>query len=236
MIFFKKDTSLPPFIPLPRFMIASEHSINAKLLYGLLLNRTMLSQKSGWVSEDGYVYVIYTIKQMADDLNRSERTVKNALNELQNAGLITRVRQGWNRANRIFLHLPDGVQLSSPTEGNIYPMDGQEVSPCMRQNLPPSNTEQEYKKVSKKEKSEIRLRLGQYQNVFLSEGQLSELEAAYPSRYTNYIERLSAYMEQNGKHYANHYATIRKWLDEDSNAKSGKNYDYDHTYDEGDCL
>ena len=44
----------------------------------LLLNRTMLSQKSGWVSEDGNVYVIYTIKQMANDLDRSERTVKTA--------------------------------------------------------------------------------------------------------------------------------------------------------------
>ena len=41
-------------------MVVSEHSINAKLLYALLLNRTMLSQKSGWVSEDGNVYVIYT--------------------------------------------------------------------------------------------------------------------------------------------------------------------------------
>ena len=88
MIYFKKDTALPPFIPLPRFMIASEHSMNAKLLYGLLPNRTMLSQKSGWVSEDGNVYVIYTIKQMADGLNRSERTVKTALNELENAGLM----------------------------------------------------------------------------------------------------------------------------------------------------
>ena len=56
-------------------MLAGEYSINAKLLYGFLLNRTMLSQKSGWVSEDGNVYVIYTIKQIADDLDRSERTV-----------------------------------------------------------------------------------------------------------------------------------------------------------------
>ena len=63
-------------------MLAGEYSINAKLLYGLLLNRTMLSQKSGWVSEDGNVYVIYTIKQMANDLDRSERTVKTALREL----------------------------------------------------------------------------------------------------------------------------------------------------------
>ena len=64
-------------------MLAGEYSINAKLLYGLLLNRTMLSQKSGWVSEDGNVYVIYTIKQMANDLDRSERTVKTALRELE---------------------------------------------------------------------------------------------------------------------------------------------------------
>ena len=97
-------------------MLAGEYSINAKLLYGLLLNRTMLSQKSGWVSEDGNVYVIYTIKQMADDLDRSERTAKTALRELENAGLITRVRQGWNQANRIFLQIPDRVQVSSRPE------------------------------------------------------------------------------------------------------------------------
>ena len=187
MIYFKKDTALPPFIPLPRFMIASEHSINAKLLYGLLLNRTMLSQKSGWVSEDGNVYVIYTIKQMADDLNRSERTVKTALNELENAGLITRVRQGWNRANRIFLHLPDGVQLSSPPEGNICPMEVQETSPCMGQKLPTSNTKQEYINLIQTERGEIaRRRFGEYQNVFLSDDEFTRLQNAYPDKYEEY--------------------------------------------------
>ena len=187
MIYFKKDTALPPFIPLPRFMIASEHSINAKLLYGLLLNRTMLSQKSGWVSEDGNVYVIYTIKQMADGLNRSERTVKTALNELENAGLITRVRQGWNRANRIFLHLPDGVQLSSPPEGNICPMEVQESSPCMGQKLPTSNTKQEYINMIQTERGEIaRRRFGEYQNVFLSDDEFTRLQNAYPDKYEEY--------------------------------------------------
>ena len=47
---------------------------------------------------------------------------------------------------------------------------------------------------------------------------------------------LSAYMASNGKHYANHYATIHKWLDEDSKSKPGKNYDYTETYEEGECL
>ena len=52
----------------------------------------------------------------------------------------------------------------------------------------------------------------------------------------SYINRLSAYMASSGKHYANHYATIRKWLDEDSKSKPGKNYDYTETYEEGECL
>ena len=150
-------------------MLAGEYSINAKLLYGLLLNRTTLSQKSGWVSEDGNVYVIYTIKQMANDLDRSERTVKTALRELENAGLITRVRQGWNQANRIFLQIPDRVQVSSRPEGNICPMDVQDSSPCMGQKLPTSNTDTEYKEHSKTEKVEsMRRRYGEFQNVFLS--------------------------------------------------------------------
>ena len=38
------------------------------------------------------------------------------------------------------------------------------------------------------------------------------------------------------RQYANHYATIRKWLDEDSKPKPSKNYDYTETYEEGECL
>ena len=97
-IFIRQNTPLPPFIPLPRFIVKSELSINAKLLYGFLLNRTQLSQRSKWENEDGHVFVIYTIRQMAEDLDRSERTVQNALNELDAAGLIQRVRQGRNKA------------------------------------------------------------------------------------------------------------------------------------------
>ena len=173
-------------------MLTGEYSINAKLLYGLLLNRTMLSQKNGWESENGNVYVIYTIKQMANDLDRSERTVKTALRDLENAGLITRVRQGWNQANRIFLQIPDRVQVSSRPEGNTCPMDVQDSSPSIGQELPTSNTEQEYKDKSQTEKAErTRRRYGEFQNVFLSGEECTRLETAYPGKAAEYIERLS---------------------------------------------
>ena len=215
--------------------MAGEYSVNAKLLYGLLLSRTQLSQRSGWADENGSVYVIYPIRQMADDLNRSERTVKNALNELENAGLLLRVRQGWNRANRLFLQVPDEVQVSFRPAGNTCPMDVQDSSPCMGQNLPASNTDTEYKEHSKSERVEsTRRRYGEFQNVFLSGEECSRLETAYPGKAAEYIERLSRYMASNDRHYANHYATIKKWLDEDSKGMSAKNYTYDDN--EGECL
>ena len=234
-IYFKLDTALPPFIPLPCFMLAGEYSINAKMLYGLLLNRTTLSQKSGWVSEEGYVYIIYTIKQMADDLSRSERTVKSALCELENSGLLTRTHQGVKKANMLFLKIPAGVQVSSRPEGNICPMEVQDPSPCMGQNLPASNTDTEYKEHSKTERVEsTRRRYGEFQNVFLSGEECTQLETAYPGKAAEYIERLSRYMASHDRHYANHYATIKKWLGEDSRGRNAKNYTYDDN--EGECL
>lgn len=226
---------MPPFIPLPRFVMAGDYTLNAKMLYGLLFNRTMLSQKNGWVSEEGYVYIIYTIKQMADDLGRSERTVKSALRELENAGLLTRTHQGVKKANMLFLKIPDGVQVSSRPEGNICPMEVQDPSPCKGQKLPTSNTDTKYREQSKTERVEsTRRRYGEFQNVFLSSEEYSRLEAAYPGKAAEYIERLSRYMASNDRHYANHYATIKKWLDEDSKGRSAKNYTYDDN--EGECL
>ena len=227
---------MPPFVPLPRFIIQGEYTVNAKLLYGLILNRTLLSRKSGWYAENGAVYVIYTIKQMANDLNRSERTVKTALNELENAGLIQRVRQGWNRANRIFLKLPDRVQLSSPPEGNDCTMDGQDSSHCIGQILPASNNNQENNRISKNDSSEEPHRFGEFQNVLLTDSQFADLQTQYPGKYLAYIEHLSQYMASSGRIYHSHYATIKGWIAQDAKKSPTNKYDYDYTYEEGECL
>ena len=107
----------------------------------------------------------------------------------------------------------------------------------MGQKLPTSNTKQEYINLIQTERGEIACRrFGEYQNVFLSDDEFTWLQNAYPDKFEEYINRLSAYMEASGKHYANHYATIRKWLDEDRKPKPGNSYDYDYTYDKGECL
>ena len=103
----------------------------------------------------------------------------------------------------------------------------------MGQDLPSS-----YKEIQKirnrKIKGEEAPHLGSYQNVFLSVQEQEALQKEFPGQADAYIEKLSIYMKQTEKRYADHAATIRKWLGEDQNVSPG--YDYDHTYEEGECL
>ena len=49
--------------------------------------------------EQGRLYVIFPIEKLSTALDRSHMTVKNALNELETAGLIERKRGPMSRKN-----------------------------------------------------------------------------------------------------------------------------------------
>ena len=51
----------------PRF---KHLSTDAKLLYGMLLDRMSLSVKNGWYDEDGRVYIYYTVEEICGDKYR----------------------------------------------------------------------------------------------------------------------------------------------------------------------
>lgn len=51
---------------------------------------------------------------------------------------------------------------------------------------------------------------GFFANVLLTDDELQKLAAEIPS-YEEYIEKLSHYIESNGKKYKSHYATILMW-------------------------
>ena len=56
---------------------------------------------------------------------------------------------------------------------------------------------------------------GRYGNVFLTEAEVAELQADFPSVWQEYIERLSEYMASTGRTYKSHAATIRRWIADD---------------------
>lgn len=48
---------------------------------------------------------------------------------------------------------------------------------------------------------------GCYQNVFLTDGELADLQASFPTVWDQYIEKLSEYMASTGKRYHSHAAS-----------------------------
>ncbi|MDD3137997.1 MAG: DUF6017 domain-containing protein [Lachnospiraceae bacterium] len=83
----------------PRFKDVSN---NAKLLYGLMLDRMSLSVRSGWFDDENRVYIKYAVKSIMEDLNCSKMTAVGLLKELQGIGLID-VEQKNGLANVIYV-------------------------------------------------------------------------------------------------------------------------------------
>ena len=117
MAFLYPDTGLPPFFMYPRFLLETELSDTARLVYILLLDRARLSQTNPqWQDETGRVFVYYTIPHLAEASGRGQTGVKAALGQLEEAGLILRKRQGMGNPSRIYIRIPSENRPAIPSE------------------------------------------------------------------------------------------------------------------------
>lgn len=79
-------------------------STDAKVLYGLMLDRMQLSIRNGWVDEAGRVYIYYTVENIMQDLGCGDKKATRLLAELEkDYGLIDRKRQGLGKPNMIYV-------------------------------------------------------------------------------------------------------------------------------------
>ena len=101
--FMTADTVLPSCMPLPTAMLRLPVSSTAKVMYARLLDATLAG---GAEDTNGILFVRFPIVKLAAALSRSSVTVKRSLKELEDAGLILRVRRGVGEPNRIYTLLP----------------------------------------------------------------------------------------------------------------------------------
>ena len=98
------------FYRIPRQLVTGERfkqlSTDAKLLYGLLLDRMGLSAKNGWYDGAGRVYIYYTLEEIQNDLRCAHGKAVKLLAELDKGkgfSLIERVKQGQGRPTKIYV-------------------------------------------------------------------------------------------------------------------------------------
>lgn len=241
----RADTRLPPYLPYPRFLLQADLTQTAKLLYALLLDRATLSQSNGWLDEGGRIYLVFPIEKIAAALDRSTMTVKTALSELEDAGLIERRRSGFSKPNRIYVKLPPDGQKTfqvtgrnpSSIETETCPTDGKKVVPMTERKLSPNNlSSNNLRKSNLSRECEAPAAYGRYKNVFLLDTEYAELLREFPDRLDRLISELSSYMESTGRSYQNHAATIRRWAENDKTKGVPKQGIPDYTCKEGESL
>ena len=95
------------FYRIPRLLIKDPHfkglSSDAKLLYGLMLDRMALSMKNHWLDNENRAYIIYSISNVMEDINCSKPTCVKIMKELDSFGLIERKRKGLGKPDVIYV-------------------------------------------------------------------------------------------------------------------------------------
>lgn len=144
--FLKCDSSLPPYMAFPNFLLSmTELSETAKIVYVVLLNRSRLSMREAkWQDEEGQVFIYYPIKDLAKTMHKSEMTIKTALRALEDADLIWRKHNGVKKANQIFVKVPpEFLMIVEGTENCLQ--DGQKTVSITDRKLSTSNKEKRNK-------------------------------------------------------------------------------------------
>ena len=233
--FYKRDIERFQFFMLPKILVTGEQfktiSSDAKILYACLFDRISLSAKNDWLDKEGRIYIIFTIEEIMKTINRSRPTAVKALDELdkntRGIGLIERKRLGFGKPNIIYVKdftSYEGEKLENQTSRS-KDIELQEVK---KFNYRSKETElQEVKKVDPTNTNYIKTdyintdfnqeqkTFGAFQNVFLSNKELSNLKTILSHQLENYIQRLSSYLKSTGRTYEDHEATILSWFYKD---------------------
>ena len=233
--FYKRDLERFQFFMLPKILVTGEQfktiSSDAKILYACLFDRISLSAKNDWLDKEGRIYIIFTIEEIMKTINRSRPTAVKALDELdkntRGIGLIERKRLGFGKPNIIYVKdftSYEGEKLENQTSRS-KDIELQEVK---KFNYRSKETElQEVKKVDptntnyiktdyiKTDFNQEQKAFGAFQNVFLSNKELSNLKTILSNQLENYIQRLSSYLKSTGRTYEDHEATILSWFYKD---------------------
>lgn len=98
------------FYRVPKVLFTAECfkslSCEAKVLYGLMLDRMSLSIKNRWFDEDDRVYIIFTVEEIMDLLGCArQKAIKNIaeLDTEKGIGLIEKKRLGLGKPNVIYV-------------------------------------------------------------------------------------------------------------------------------------
>lgn len=178
------------FYRVPRILIKDARfkglSSDAKLLYGLMLDRMSLSMKNGWLDDENRAYIIYTVDSIMEDLGCSKPTCTKIMRELDSEngiGLIEKKRRGLGKPDIIyvknFASVQEDMTEKEPSNTDVS-TEVKDFNFKKQKNLTSGSKETELPKVK-----EIDFKKEEYFTSGGKEIELQEVNNFVPN-YTNY--------------------------------------------------
>ena len=107
--FYTNQAEKFTFYRIPKILFADECfirlSTEAKVLYGLMLDRMGVSRKNGLIDSSGRVFIYFTLDEVMECLHCAREKANKLMAELdaRGIGLIESKRQGLGKANIIYV-------------------------------------------------------------------------------------------------------------------------------------
>ncbi len=108
--YYGKEAENFSFFRIPKLLftdhIFTKLSGDAKVLYGILLDRMNLSMKNNWIDEENKVYIIFTIEEIAEIMCCATQKATKILQELDDKkgiGLVEKKRLGLGKPNILYV-------------------------------------------------------------------------------------------------------------------------------------
>ena len=129
--FYGSQSEQFSFFRLPKALIRDERfrkiSSDAKILYGIMLDRMSLSRENKWFDDENRVYIIFTLNDVMKELEcckRKASTLMAELDEKSGIGLIEKRKQGLGKPDLIYLknfvvprdyskEMPDNLEVTA---------------------------------------------------------------------------------------------------------------------------
>lgn len=189
------------FYRVPRLLIKDERfkglSSDAKLLYGLMLDRMSLSMKNGWLDDENRAYIIYTVDAIMEDLGCAKATCVKIMKELDTEngiGLIEKKRRGLGKPDIIYVK---NFSTITDEQREEIPDTADKITEVQKLNFKKSNnytsrsSETELQEVQNLEHQKSKM-----QTLRGSESELAEVQELVPN-YTNYNYTNQSYIDRS---------------------------------------
>ena len=168
------------FYRMPKILFVDDYfsaiSCEAKVLYGLLLDRATLSKSNNWIDELGRVYVFFKQTEAMEMLNIKKNKVIAIFKELEDIGLLIRKKLGQGKPTRLYV-----LDFSSHTDDENSKTN--EVVSDDEEQTSDENTKKEVKRFEKQTSKGLKNK--PLSSNYINKTEMNKTESIYLSSNAN---------------------------------------------------